>query len=422
MRKTLDAALRKLDVFRSKKQPWHTDPGLRERLAELLSAAHSPVCIIDYRTSGGSAVFGRRKAEELLGQGRAVLYLVHERRKGLIRAAAMRGGDAVEFSMRSLSLLADVSFPRFAVFSVNEVVNWAMPRLRDPDWRANGRGRSRLVGAVLRQIVALARLHGARLEFFAHDFYSVCPSPHLLDRFGDFCGIPADLRVCADCMPITRHHRGVSLPRWREDWQFFLDNTDQVSIFSDSARSYLQRVFTLEHDKVIVQPIPPMTAFSRTVRLPAGGPMVVAVVGRIDYHKGSRIVMELSNFFADQSPECRIVVFGTLDTGYVPDNITVTGPYEREKLPDLLEEHGCTIGLFPSIWPETFSLVTQELMQIGLPLVCFPLGAPADRVGAWEKGMVAADISAAAALNALVALDDERRTRRSALPRTGCAP
>jgi glycosyltransferase involved in cell wall biosynthesis len=36
--------------------------------------------------------------------------------------------------------------------------------------------------------------------------------------------------------------------------------------------------------------------------------------------------------------------------------------------------------LLPSIWPETFSYVTQELMSLGVPLVCFDLGAPAECV------------------------------------------
>jgi glycosyltransferase involved in cell wall biosynthesis len=69
-------------------------------------------------------------------------------------------------------------------------------------------------------------------------------------------------------------------------------------------------------------------------------------------------------------------------------NIPTLGKYRREKLPELLEAHGVNCIFIPSMWPETFSYTTAEAMLMGLPLVCFDLGAPARRVSTYEKGLV----------------------------------
>ena len=73
---------------------------------------------------------------------------------------------------------------------------------------------------------------------------------------------------------------------------------------------------------------------------------------------------------------------------YLPDNVIVHGEYELSELPGLLERYGVNIGFISSIWPETFSYVTQELMMLDLPLVCFDIGAPRDRIGKWKKGRI----------------------------------
>jgi glycosyltransferase involved in cell wall biosynthesis len=69
-------------------------------------------------------------------------------------------------------------------------------------------------------------------------------------------------------------------------------------------------------------------------------------------------------------------------------NIPVLGKYRRENLPGLLESHGVNCIFIPSMWPETFSYTTAESMLMGLPLVCFDLGAPARRVSSYDKGLI----------------------------------
>jgi glycosyltransferase involved in cell wall biosynthesis len=52
----------------------------------------------------------------------------------------------------------------------------------------------------------------------------------------------------------------------------------------------------------------------------------------------------------------------------------------------MVEASGANVFLFPSIWPETFSYVVEELMQLEVPIVCFDMGAPAERIRHYPKG------------------------------------
>jgi hypothetical protein len=138
--------------------------------------------------------------------------------------------------------------------------------------------------------------------------------------------------------------------------------------------------------------------------------MHIAVVGQITAPKGAEVVRDLALLLQERNPRARLTLVGTLaaPATQLPDTVLVTGPYDKKHLADVLHNLGVTVGLISSIWPETFHYVTQELIALRLPLVCFDLGAPAERIRVWEHGMVARNVSAKAALDALEALDARR--------------
>jgi glycosyltransferase involved in cell wall biosynthesis len=57
-------------------------------------------------------------------------------------------------------------------------------------------------------------------------------------------------------------------------------------------------------------------------------------------------------------------------------------------LPIIVEKIGANIFLMPSICPETFSYVTQELIDMEVPLVCFDIGAQAEKIKNYHKGLI----------------------------------
>jgi glycosyltransferase involved in cell wall biosynthesis len=114
----------------------------------------------------------------------------------------------------------------------------------------------------------------------------------------------------------------------------------------------------------------------------------IGIVGEIGFHKGSHVVQALAKEIARNELDVTISVIGTLDIQCDSKVVRETGPYDHSQLVELIEATGPNIFFFPSIWPETFSYVTDELMQLHVPIVCFDLGAPAERVRNYARGKV----------------------------------
>jgi glycosyltransferase involved in cell wall biosynthesis len=71
--------------------------------------------------------------------------------------------------------------------------------------------------------------------------------------------------------------------------------------------------------------------------------------------------------------------------------------------------------LFPSICPETFSYVIEEMMLLRLPIVAFDLGAPAERLRDYDLGRLCATVDGAAVLEAMIAFHDDLAAREPAV-------
>lgn len=233
----------------------------------------------------------------------------------------------------------------------------------------------------------------AQFLFLVHDYYSICPVWLLLDDKGRYCGIP-DTAVCASCLrtnpsPFLEFAAGVDIHGWRSAWVGLLRQADEIRCFSHSSKQMLLRAHPAL-DPVRLSVVPHRLDHVRLRRLELGdsGQPVIGVVGHIAPHKGAHVVRDLANHIATSEARARIVVIGTIELELPAGTTTITGPYRPAELPDLLERHQVNVGLFPSICPETFSYVTEEMMTMELPILAFDLGAPGERVAAYERGMV----------------------------------
>ena len=103
-----------------------------------------------------------------------------------------------------------------------------------------------------------------------------------------------------------------------------------------------------------------------------------------------------------EHPGVRVVVIGTLDLPVKSERLRVTGTYRHEDLVDLVEANGINLFFFPSIWPETFSYVTEEMVRLEVPIVAFDLGAPGDRLRSYANARLCDEISAGSALATLL--------------------
>jgi glycosyltransferase involved in cell wall biosynthesis len=348
-----------------------------DALLAWLGSKPLPVLVVDHGQGGGSDAYSADLVAELRARGLPVLRLLGDPETLGYRLVGFRGRRTRTAAVADAVALARLfGGVRFGETYFNNLLSLA---------------ETPAIVSALARWLAEGRL--GPLTFLVHDYYSVCPSWVLVDSGGRHCGVPA-LDACARCLPanpvpFASFARQFDIPAWRRLWAPLLEAATEVRCFSPSSRALLLRAHpALAHARVTVVPHATRVRALRAVRRGDRGAPVVGVVGSISGHKGARVLRELAAYLRDHHSPTRLVVVGTTECELAPEIATVTGPYARHELPSRLESHGVNVAFMPSIWPETYSFVTDELMQMGLPLLVFDLGAPAERVRAYARGRV----------------------------------
>ena len=247
----------------------------------------------------------------------------------------------------------------------------------------------------------------ARLTVATHDYISICPSFVLLNAEGRYCGIPK-ISECAVCL---KNHRASYLalsPRteigaWRAVWGRCLSAADEVRCFSESTRRLLLRAYPdLEGGRISLIPHRVDYVPARLPKADHSAPLTVGIIGHISVQKGALVVRDMVRAIERDGHDIRVVVIGTLDAAPDSTRLVVSGNYQRDDLASLVEAHRVNMFFFPSICPETFSYVIEEMMRLRLPIVAFDLGAPAERLRKYATSWLCDEVSAQAALAALV--------------------
>ena len=106
----------------------------------------------------------------------------------------------------------------------------------------------------------------------------------------------------------------------------------------------------------------------------------IGVVGNLNLAKGSQIVIDLARAIKDMKQSSVIFSFGSI--ARVPNNLPISGQGPYTYPLDLyikFKNFDLDVILMPSIWPETYNLVSDELENLRLPIVAFSLGGPFER-------------------------------------------
>jgi glycosyltransferase involved in cell wall biosynthesis len=117
---------------------------------------------------------------------------------------------------------------------------------------------------------------------------------------------------------------------------------------------------------------------------------VVAVLGAIGPHKGSRFLAEIERALAGS--DIALVVIGYLDAqvhaGWRAGHLYVHGPYEERHTGRWLAAYGAQLVLFPNRVPESFSYALSEAWEAEVPVLVPDAGALGERVarhgGGWR--------------------------------------
>lgn len=236
-----------------------------------------------------------------------------------------------------------------------------------------------------------------------HDFYPICPSYTLMNDCNEFCNLP-DAELCENCFSQKNKVNNVmsledySISFWRNKWnQFFSDSVDELIVFSQSSYDIFTRIYPVltEKTQIILHEVLPL----RKVEVENHKDLNIAVLGNINSTaKGENIVRDLE-YLCDADSSTNLFVIGSYNNEL--KTTKVTGEYNRADLADIIEDLQIDIIFIPSVWPETFSYTTSEAIEMNIPVACFNFGAPLERVGKYEKGLIINEVSAKAALESI---------------------
>jgi glycosyltransferase involved in cell wall biosynthesis len=255
------------------------------------------------------------------------------------------------------------------------------------------------VYAVLDYITGLKTGIGAKLIMLGHDFYSVCPSIYLIDNHGRHCFKP-DIEDCERCIVNNKDSFSLNfgtMQKWRKKWGEFLSVCDEVTLFSENTKSYfLHHYPQLKNIKVVphkVDYIPKIERYETN-----NDRLVIGILGNFMRTKGSEVVFEMLDIIDEKRLPIDILVIGSNMEQKTHKKLRTTGRYKVEDIPSIMKDNKVDIIFIASIWPETFSYTTQEVINMGLPIASFDIGAPAERIAKYDKGLVINEMTAEAAL------------------------
>ncbi len=229
-----------------------------------------------------------------------------------------------------------------------------------------------------------------RLIVPIHDFYCVCPSYNLMNDKGIYCDIPEDIEACKACLKNNIYaDRMEDIMSWRSTWRKILGSSDAILCFSESSKQLIKKAYPdLDENKFFILPHKLNIHLRKPkLKLPEKE-LNVAIIGNINYPKGAKVINDLLKIIEKKKLKINFIVVGTIVKGYLEksfNNLKILGKYERNDLPDILERENIHIVFFPSIWTETFSYVVEECIEMDLPIIAFDIGAPAERLGKYEK-------------------------------------
>jgi len=365
------------------------------------------VLMFDHAGRGGTVTFRAKEIERLWGAGQAVL---------LVRPAAQPAlgmpDDAMDIEL--LHRACTFLFPAndfddlaalISVLPLSEILVSSLVGYRSAE-------------TVMDVVRGLRADRNVPLRLLHHDYFPICPSLNLIDAQDRFCGVPA-LDTCLICAPTNTHvhwpdvsaalrpsSTGTSfdMAGRRRVWQDFFDLADRHVFFSKCALATMRKAFALRDDRVRIVPhlVDHMTVLP--LPPPAPGPVAcVAIVGGINVAKGSKILNTMVHLADERQLPLRFELFGNIDHPIdSPRRFRDNGPYEPAELPRLIAERGCHAIFLPSIWPETYCYVLDELVGLGLPVGVFAIGGPAERLRCWPNGFIVESVTPEAALSALL--------------------
>ena len=361
---------------------------LAQMLLDMRDENTTSVLALDHMLGGGATSFLERKVREGVANGDVFTIVRYDYEKNLYWVHLHIGSEEKKYQLCAFSDLLVVSkYFHFDEIWVNELVTYPM------------------LPEILRTIVALKELHQAELIMLMHDYFSLCPSITFMGREKTYCGMPMG-NTCASCWMergYTNLFQCTSIEQWQEIWKEFMLQCSEIRSFSEDTLARVEKTYgdglknTLVPHKV--EYLFPINKQYKTTTI-----TTIGLLGILCTHKGQDVVECMLRKIEREDLDVKIVLIGECEDNKLQKYkaFSQTGRYVAEDLPKHIYENDIDMFFIPSVWPETFSYTTEEIMQMDMPVACFDLGAPAWRVRKYAKGLVVSQMDGEVALDEML--------------------
>ena len=350
---------------------------------------HENIMVLDHALGGGSNQYREKIVKKFIEEGKVVFLIIWDIYNSFYSFTYFFGEYKVEYKLRDIFDIENV----FRLAGVKELIINEFVSLNNP-YR------------ILKFIQDLKVKYKFKVQIPIHDYFVVCPSYTLLNNFGKYCFVPRDYSICNKCL---KKHGGEfkifntyyeNITEWRKRFAKFLSVVDEIICFSQSSKNILLKAYPRIEGKIAV--IPHVVDYLPSLKSgPARDNDVINIgfIGAINYEKGLVIIKDMLKLIRKKKyKNIKIVIIGTTSEAISDKNLIITGVYDRQKLPDLANKYKINLFLISSICPETFSFTTEEVIKMNVPVAVFNIGAQAERVKKYKKGLVISEIDAKTAL------------------------
>jgi glycosyltransferase involved in cell wall biosynthesis len=246
------------------------------------------------------------------------------------------------------------------------------------------------------EVIDLFSERGIPVVFSLHDQYAICPTAHLVDERGRFCGgnCTDTIGQCAlnpdyfrnmstplkhDFVHTHRKRMGAALKKCQSYVVPSSTTWERLCEFYDFLKS--KRVEIIGHGRdiptvnVAVRPTPDQAAR-------------VVCIGSISLQKGADLVLELARLNQLHGRRFEFHFLGNRPPEFAPEKYggVYHGSYTRAGLQVMLKKIAPSFSLLAPVCEETFSFTLTESWASGIPVFASDRGALRERISMYGGG------------------------------------
>ncbi len=343
------------------------------------------ILAFDHGLGGGATKYLEEKRKEWTDNDYIFGIIRYDQEKKVYKISFKKEKEyELDFVAKNLSLLQQI----MESFSVSEV--WVNELVTYPD-----------IYGVLDYVRKYSEKNNVPVKMLMHDFFSLCPTVNLVNHRGIYCDLP-EQEICESCIGRAKLLFDTdygSIAKWRSEWGQLLKTSREVVTFSEISKTIVEKAYG-PLGNIVVRPHHVKYLPKVNKKYKMTDTLNIGLLGMLTEHKGLRIVRQMITMIEKENLDIRIVLMGRASEGIFSPVFQTTGEYTRGSIPRLVLENDIDVFLVSSVWPETFSYTTGEIMEMDIPVMCFDMGAPAERVRKYKKGVVIPEVSADAVLDA----------------------